>query len=87
MAATQGVAGGISSSSAINYAARMANPSLGRAITQCEDAGLLLEGGLPRDYVMGPPGFPTAIGPNVTTACTVGGPKGTTAIAHITGIL
>lgn len=87
VAATQGVAGGISSSSAINYTARMANPILGRAIAQCEDAGLLLEGGLPSGYVMGPPGFPTPIGPNVTQACTVTGPKNTTATATVTGIL
>ena len=86
-AATQGVAGGISSASAVNYATRKANSSLGVAITQCEDAGNLLQGGLPSGYSMGPPGFPTAIGPNVTTSCTVSGPKSTSATAVMTGIL
>jgi prepilin-type N-terminal cleavage/methylation domain-containing protein len=86
-AATQAMAGGISSASAINYAARKANSGIGNAITQCEDAGVLLEGGLPSKYSMGPAGFPTLIAPNVTTSCTVSGPKGTTATAYITGIL
>ncbi|MDR7305639.1 prepilin-type N-terminal cleavage/methylation domain-containing protein [Rhodoferax saidenbachensis] len=86
VATTQGVAGGISSASAINYAARAANSGKGVAITQCEDAGSLLQGGLPGNYSMGPPGFPTAIGANVTTGCTVSGPKNTSATAYITGI-
>lgn len=87
VAATRGVAGGISSASAINYSSRKANGSLGFAITQCEDAGTLLQGGLPNGYSMGPVGFPTAIGPNVTINCTVTGPKSTTATATMTGIL
>lgn len=86
-AATKGVAGGISSASAINYSTRKANSGLGVAITQCEDAGSLLQGGLPSGYVMGPVGFPTPISPDVTQSCTVTGPKSTTATATITGIL
>jgi MSHA pilin protein MshA len=37
-AATQGVAGAIASGSAANYSARLANSSLGVAVTDCSDA-------------------------------------------------
>lgn len=50
-AAAEGVAGALSSASAINYAARKANASNGVAVDNCDDVGALLQGGaLPADY-------------------------------------
>jgi prepilin-type N-terminal cleavage/methylation domain-containing protein len=49
-AAVQGVAGGLSSASATNYAARKANATKGAAVTDCDDVGALLQGGLPTGY-------------------------------------
>ena len=45
--AVNGVAGSISSAMGINLAARSANVTLGRAITNCTDGSLVLQGGLP----------------------------------------
>ena len=87
IAATKAVAGGISSGSAINYAARKVNPAKGVPITDCVDAANLIQGGLPAGYSMGPVGWPYPIAPDATVQCTVYGPKSTTAVASITGIL
>lgn len=86
-AATQGVAGAISSASSINYAARKVSLSKGVAVTDCAAAGSLLSGGLPAGYSMGPVGFPLPIAPDATSTCIVYGPKSTTAASAITGIL
>jgi MSHA pilin protein MshA len=53
-AAAQGVAGAITSASAVNWASRKANASLGVAVTACTDAviGPLLQGGLPTGYTV-----------------------------------
>ena len=82
-AATKGVAGGISSASAINYAARKVNPAKGVRVADCTDAGSLMQGGLPAGYSMG---FSYPIAADTTTPCTVYGPKDTHADALITGI-
>ena len=51
-AAVEGVAGALSSASAMNYAARSANPTSGYAITACNGVDILLTGGaLPTGYV------------------------------------
>ncbi len=84
-AATQGVAGAIASASAINYAARKANIANGSPVTRCTDAASLLSGGLPAGYNLGT--VPLLVGANITIACPVNGPKGTTATAAVTGIL
>lgn len=86
IAATDGVAGSITSASAINYAARKANLSSGVAIDDCADAGSLLQGGMPSGYSMGPVGFPLPIAPDATSTCVVYGPKNTTANSSLTGI-
>jgi MSHA pilin protein MshA len=86
-AATQGVAGGISSASAINYSARKANAANGVAVGQCTDASLLLQGGLPDGYSLSSGFGPTIIPPETTQSCTVRGPNATSAIATVTGIL
>lgn len=48
LAATQGVAGALSSASAINYASRKANPAKGIAVAKCSDlVGALQTGAIP----------------------------------------
>ena len=46
-AAVNGVAGGIGSAMAINYAARSAKNTNGSAVSNCTDGATLLQGGLP----------------------------------------
>lgn len=46
-AAVNGIAGALSSASAINYASRKANSNKGVAIAKCEDVAATLQGGLP----------------------------------------
>lgn len=84
-AAVEGVAGAITSASAINFAARTANLSNGVAINDCMNAGLLLQGGvMPTGYSMG--AFPYPISAGEATQCTVYKTNGPTADATITGI-
>lgn len=66
-AALQGVAGAISSANTINFGARSANPAKGIAISDCNQAGSLLEGGLSADYTVNT----LAIAAGVTTTCTL----------------
>ncbi|MDR7332505.1 type II secretion system protein [Roseateles asaccharophilus] len=51
-AAVQGVAGALSSASAINYASRKANSTKGNAVANCTDVATSLQGGLPTGYVI-----------------------------------
>jgi len=51
-AAVNGVAGSLSSASAINYASRKANSSKGNAVANCTDVATSLQGGLPTGYVI-----------------------------------
>lgn len=51
-AAVAGVAGALSSASAINYASRKANGSKGNAVGNCTDVANSLQGGLPVGYVI-----------------------------------
>lgn len=85
VAATQGVAGAISSASAVNYAARSASSAKGTATATlgCSDAAAaILQGGLPTGYTV--TGTVGAAGTSST--CTVTSPKGATASATIVGI-
>ena len=86
-AATKGFAGAISSGSTINYSARKVDPAKGIPVSDCADAVNLLEGGLPSGYSMGPVGFPLPIAADATSNCIVYGPKSTTAISSVIGIL
>jgi prepilin-type N-terminal cleavage/methylation domain-containing protein len=80
-AAMSGVTGAISSASAVNYASRKANVARGSAVTNCSDAGTLLQGGLPSGYSV----TAAAIATDITALCTV--MNGTeTGTASITGI-
>ncbi len=51
-AAVNGVAGSLSSASAINYASRKANSSKGNAVANCTDVATSLQGGLPTGYTI-----------------------------------
>ena len=82
-AAVQGVAGAISSASAINYGARKANVANGSAVANCTDAAALLQGGaLPTGYTI----TAATIAANATVSCTVNGQNSTTATASVIGI-
>jgi MSHA pilin protein MshA len=84
-AAVAGVAGALSSASAINYGARKSKNTNGSAVANCSDAGALLQGGLPTGYTI----TAAAIAADATVDCTVTLTKGSntyTATAPITGI-
>lgn len=53
-ASTLGVAGALSSASAINYASRSISPTRGAAVTDCQNVsnGNILQGGLPTGYTI-----------------------------------
>jgi len=73
-AAIQGVAGALSSASAINYAARSAGKS-DATVSDCQHVAPLLQGGLPTGYsITSAPVTGTA-----TVSCTLTGPSNNTA--------
>lgn len=91
-AAVNGIAGSLSSGSAINFASRRANSSNGVAITNCTDvektqqsysAGPPVVSGLPSGYTI----TAAAIDANATVSCTLTGLSGKTATFTATGIL
>jgi MSHA pilin protein MshA len=51
-AAVNGVAGALSSASAINYASRKVKATYGTAVANCTDVAAALQGGLPTGYVI-----------------------------------
>jgi MSHA pilin protein MshA len=66
-AALNGVAGALTSASAVNYAARKASSSNGNAVANCTDVATSLQGGLPSGYVI----TSAAIAANASALCTV----------------
>ncbi len=68
-ASTQGVAGALSSASAINYASRSISATRGAAVANCTDVsnGNILQGGLPTGYTI--TGAAVTAGNSVT--CTI----------------
>jgi MSHA pilin protein MshA len=86
-AAVQGVAGGISSASSVNYAARSvttANGTKTSALTCSAAATAILQGGIPSGYTLATTGSLTA---GATTDCVVTlTDGGKTATASIVGI-
>jgi prepilin-type N-terminal cleavage/methylation domain-containing protein len=82
-AAAAGVAGGLASAAAVNYAARKASSAKGSAVANCTDVGALLQGGLPSGYTI----TAASIAADATVSCTVTGPSSTTATFSATGIL
>lgn len=69
-AAVDGVAGGLSSAAAINYAARSAKVTNGNAVANCTDVATALQGGLPTGYVI----TAAAVAVGASVSCTVTGP-------------
>ncbi len=82
-AAVQGMAGALSSASAINYGARKVNSANGSKVANCTDAATLLQGGLDPAYII----TAAPIAAEATVNCTVTGKNSKTATAAITGIL
>ena len=66
-AATAGVAGALSSASAVNYAARSANVAKGNAVANCTDVATSLQGGLPTGYSI----TAAAVAVNASATCTL----------------
>ncbi|HEX4943230.1 MAG TPA: prepilin-type N-terminal cleavage/methylation domain-containing protein [Usitatibacteraceae bacterium] len=81
-AAVEGVAGGLSSASAVNYAARKANAAKGIAIANCTDVAGALQGGLPTGYVI----TAGAVVADATATCTLTGQNAKTATFTALGI-
>jgi len=75
-AATEGMAGALSSASSINYAVRSANVANGVAVAACADVSGALQGGLDADYSITEPAAPNADG---SLTCTVAHVNGETA--------
>lgn len=71
-AAVNGVAGALSSASAINYASRKANSGKGVAVTTCAGVASALQGGLPSGYSITEPATGSPFAADVTiTNCSV----------------
>lgn len=85
-AATQGVAGALSSAAAINYAARSISTSKGAAVTDCSDMSstTIMQGGLPAGYTI--TAGAVASGASVSCTLTNAGPPSTTATFTAIGI-
>jgi MSHA pilin protein MshA len=88
-AAVNGIAGSLSSASAINYASRKAKGETGTAATNktvpvanCQDVANALQGGLPTGYSI----TSATIAADVTVSCTVTGVSSKTATFTATGI-
>jgi len=81
-AATNSMAGALSSASAVNYSAIKANAAKGVVVANCTDVSSALSGGLPTGYTI----TSAAVAVNTTVTCTVTGPGSTTATFTATGI-
>lgn len=81
-AAVEGVAGAISGAAAVNYAAKKAGNSSAVAVDNCDDAGSLLQGGLPSGYSVGS----AAVAVDASVSCTVTGENSKTATAYVIGV-
>lgn len=85
-AANQGVAGALSSASAINYASRSANSAKGNAVANCTDVATALQGGLPTSPAYSITSAAVAANASVTCTLTNPGPPTTTASFTAIGI-
>lgn len=65
LASTNGIAGALSSASAINYASRNANIAKGNAVANCTDVATSMQSSLPTSYAIGSVTAPV----NVPTSC------------------
>jgi len=89
LAATQGVAGALSSASTLNYATRSVNAANGSAVANCTTVGTLLQGGLPSEGALGPYTITAAaVAAGAAVQCTLTHPSGApTATFTALGIL
>lgn len=78
-AALQGVAGGLSSGAAINYAAFKAGDPGYVNVNDCQDVPSTLEGGLPGGYSI----TAAAVAQDAAVSCTLTGPGGSTSFQAI----
>lgn len=81
-AALKGVAGALSSASAINYASRKASSTKGSAVNSCGIGGLL-EGGLPTGYTLSSETAAVDTTVNCTVTQTDGGAAATYTVTGI----
>ncbi|CAM3837500.1 type II secretion system protein [Roseateles saccharophilus] len=65
--ALNGVAGALSSASAINYASRKANSTKGNAVANCTDVATSMQGGLPTGYTI----TAATVAVDATVSCTL----------------
>jgi len=86
-AAVAGVAGALSSASAVNYAARKANANKGVTITSCGTVANALQGGMPSTVVITPAIAASAVPADVSVStCTVQDSTDSTITASYTAI-
>ncbi|WNO06241.1 pilus assembly FimT family protein [Rhodoferax mekongensis] len=85
-AATQALAGAITTGSVINVSVRRVNPGKGQVVSDCTHGARLIEGGLPSGYSLGG-SLPLPVPAGTEVMCTLNGPNGSTASATLTGIL
>lgn len=81
-AAVEGVAGGLSSASAVNYAGRKASATKGVAIGDCTAVANALQGGLPAGYTI----TAATVAADVSITCVVTGKNSKTANFTALGI-
>lgn len=67
LAALQGVAGALSSASAINYASRSVNAAKGNRVRNCTNVATSMQGGLPSGYTI----TSAAVAVNASVTCTL----------------
>ncbi len=81
LAATEGMAGGLSSASSLNWAAHLVGSTEAVSVGNCSAIGPLLEGGLPADYTITAAPVTEA---NSPVTCVLTGKKSQTAnfLAH-----
>lgn len=85
-AAVNGVAGALSSASAINYASRKANSNKGVGVTSCGDVASALQGGLPSGYAISEPASGSPFAADTTITNCVVTANGKTANFTATGV-
>lgn len=78
LAATQGVAGSLSSAASVNYAAKKAGNTNAVAVATCGAVTSALQGGLPTGYTIAAAGT-TAVAADTAVTCTVNGGSAKTA--------
>jgi len=80
-AAVAGVAGSLSSGSAINYAAFKAGNGSYVNVNDCQDVANTIQGGLPTDYTIDA----AAVAEDAAVNCTLNSPEGNTATFQAIG--